>query len=142
MARKATGNKRRTAMSDEHKAALAEGRDQGRVVRRYLEALESHRPKRGRKRSTESMTARLAVIDEQLADADPLRKLQLIQQRMDLETQLGSTNGDGVDLKELETAFVEVASTYGERKGLSYEAWRSVGVAPGVLKAAGIGRGQ
>ncbi|MDQ1502388.1 MAG: hypothetical protein QOD57_115, partial [Actinomycetota bacterium] len=37
-------------MSDEHKQALAEGRDQGRGVRLYLEALEKNRPKRGRKR--------------------------------------------------------------------------------------------
>ena len=28
-------------MSDSHKAALAEGREQGRAVRRYLEALEA-----------------------------------------------------------------------------------------------------
>ena len=34
----------RSTMSDEHKAALAEGRDQGRAVRRYLEALETSRP--------------------------------------------------------------------------------------------------
>ena len=142
MAGKASGNKPRPAMSDEHKAALAEGREQGRVVRRYLEALESHRPKRGRKPSTESMSNRLAIIDEQLADADPLRRLQLVQERMDLEAQLAATNGDGSDLHELEAAFVQVAAAYGERKGITYEAWRSVGVAPGVLKAAGIGRGQ
>jgi hypothetical protein len=42
-------------MSDEHKAALAEGRNQGRAVRRYLEALDAHKPRRGRKRTTESM---------------------------------------------------------------------------------------
>ena len=49
MAKKAaTATKRQRAMSEEHKAALAEGREQGRVVRRYLEALESQRPKRGR----------------------------------------------------------------------------------------------
>lgn len=142
MAGKAAGNKHRPAMSGEHKAALAEGREQGRVVRRYLEALESHRPRRGRKPSTESMSNRLALIDEQLADADPLRRLQLVQERMDLEAQLAAANGDGADLHELEAAFVQVAAAYGERKGITYEAWRSVGVAPGVLKAAGIGRGQ
>ncbi len=32
---------RQRTMSEDHKAALAEGREQGRVVRRYLEALES-----------------------------------------------------------------------------------------------------
>ena len=33
--------RKRTPMSDEHKAALAKGREEGRIVRRYLEALES-----------------------------------------------------------------------------------------------------
>ena len=32
-------------MTDQHKAALAEGRNQGRAVRNYLEALEAHKPK-------------------------------------------------------------------------------------------------
>ena len=61
---------------------------------------------------------------------------------MDLEHELAKSEGDGADLDELEAGFVEVASVYGERKGLTYEAWRSIGVEPRVLKAAGIGRGQ
>ena len=127
-------------MSDEHKAALAEGREQGRVVRRYLEALESHRPKRGRKRTPESIAKRLVAIDEQLGTADALNRLHLVQERLDLERELAGAEGDGVDLDELETAFVAVAAAYGERKGLTYEAWRSIGVEPRILKAAGIGR--
>src|SRR5215211_3438259 len=143
MAKKAAAaTKRQGTMSEEHKAALAEGREQGRVVRRYLEALESHRPRRGRKRTPESITKRLAAIDEQLATADPLNRLHLVQERLDLERELASGEGDGADLDELEAAFVEVAAAYGERKGLTYEAWRSTGVAPRVLKAAGIGRAQ
>jgi hypothetical protein len=142
MAKKAAAaSKRQRSMSDEHKAALAEGRDQGRVVRRYLEALESHRPKRGRKRTPETITKRLGVIEEQLAGADPLSRLHLLQEKMDLERQLAGSGADGADLGELEAAFVEVAAAYGERKGLTYEAWRAIGVEPRVLKAAGIGRG-
>lgn len=38
-------------MSDDHKAALAEGRAQGRAVRAYLEGLEASKPRRGRKRT-------------------------------------------------------------------------------------------
>ena len=140
MAKKAAGKKQARSMSDEHKAALAEGREQGRIVRRYLEALESHRPRRGRKRTTESVSKRLGAIDEQLAVADPLRRLQLVQERMDLEAELATADGEGADLEELEAAFVEVAAAYGRRKGVSYEAWRVVGVAPAVLGAAGITR--
>ena len=143
MAKKAAApKKRQRTMSDDHKAALAEGREQGRVVRRYLEALESHRPKRGRKRTPESITKRLAAIDDQLTTADPLHRLHLVQERLDLERELAASGGDDADLDELEAAFTEVAAAYGERKGLTYEAWRSIGVAPRVLKAAGIGRGQ
>jgi hypothetical protein len=140
MARKAVESKRKSTMSDEHKAALAEGREQGRVVRQYLEALESQQSKRGRKRSTENIAARLGAIDERLTDPDPLRRLQLIQERMDLEAQLGGAQDDGVELDELEAAFVQVAAAYAARKGISYQAWRSVGVAPSVLRAAGIAR--
>ena len=76
-------------MTDTHKAALAEGREQGRVVRRYLEALE---------------------------------------------------NRHTAQVEALETAFIAVAGPYSDRKGLTYAAWRAVGVKPRVLRAAGIAR--
>ena len=128
-------------MSDEHKAALAEGREQGRAVRRYLEALEAHKPRRGRKRSPDSMQKRLAAIEEELATADPLNRVHLSQERIDLQRQL-SVGTEKVDLEGLEGDFVAAAGPYSERKGISYNAWRAVGVEARVLKAAGIGRGQ
>ena len=52
--------RKKTAMSDAHKAALAQGRAAGnRAVRNYLEALEAHKPKRGRKRTPDSIKKRL-----------------------------------------------------------------------------------
>lgn len=128
-------------MSDSHKAALAEGREQGRAVRRYLEALEAHRPKRGRKRTPESVQKRLASIDERLADADALTRLHLVQEKMDLENELSSTD-NAVDLQGLEDDFVAAAAPYGQRKGITYNAWRQAGVDPGVLRRAGIRRGS
>src|SRR5918992_986166 len=94
----------RSPMSDSHKVALAEGREQGRAVRRYLEALEAHKPKRGRKRTPDSMQKRLATIEERLANAAPLTRLHLVQERMDIERQLASGD-NGVDLADLEEAF-------------------------------------
>jgi len=129
-------------MSSEHKAALAEGREQGRVVRRYLEALESHRPKRGRKRTPESVQKRLADIEQRLATADPLSRLHLSQERMDLQQQLAAAGDGTIDISALEDDFIAVAAGYSERKGITYSAWRVAGVEPRVLKAAGIGRGQ
>jgi uncharacterized protein YicC (UPF0701 family) len=127
-------------MSDSHKAALAEGREQGRAVRRYLEALEAHRPKRGRKRTPESVQKRLASIDERLADADALTRLHLVQERMNLESELSSSEST-VDLSALEDEFVAAAAPYGRRKGITYTAWRQAGVDPAVLRRAGIRRG-
>src|SRR5947209_12950556 len=101
----------RTPMSDSHKAALAEGREQGRAVRRYLEALEAHKPRRGRKRTPESIAKRLAAIEQSLPDADPLNRLQLVQERMDLQRQL-ETAGSAVDLQGLEDELVEAAPDY------------------------------
>lgn len=126
-------------MSAEHKAALAEGRNQGRSVRRYLEALDAHKPKRGRKRTADSMRKRLDRIDVELANADPLKRLQLIQERLDLKDELAAS-GEKVDLTGLEAEFVAAAAAYSTRKGISYAAWRELGVEPGVLKRAGISR--
>ena len=143
MARKAVAKtaKSSRSMTDEHKAALAEGRGQGRAVRRYLEALETQRPKRGRRRTAESIQKRLGEIDQRLLTADPLSRLHLTQERMDLEREL-NTGEDDVDLQALEAEFVQAAGGYSQRKGISYQAWRQAGVEARVLKAAGIGRGQ
>jgi hypothetical protein len=126
-------------MSNAHKAALAEGRDQGRAVRRYLEALEAHKPRRGRKRTVESMQKRLKAIGERIDNADPLSRLQLTQERMDLQRELANANIK-VDLSSLEKEFVSAAGPYGQRKGITYAAWRASGVDPGVLRKAGIRR--
>jgi uncharacterized protein YicC (UPF0701 family) len=131
----------RSPMSDSHKAALAEGREQGRAVRRYLEALEAHKPKRGRKRTPESVQKRLATIEERLAEADALTRLHLLQERMNLTNELASAD-DSVDMQAIEDEFVAAAAPYGARKGITYAAWRSMGVDPAVLRRAGIKRGS
>lgn len=130
----------RKEMTDDHKAALAEGRAQGRAVRSYLEALDAHRPKRGRKRTPESMRARLATIESTIDSADPMTRLQLVQERLDLAAAIAAAETT-IDLSSLEEGFVAAAAAYGERKGISYSAWREVGVPAAVLKRAGIGRG-
>jgi hypothetical protein len=126
-------------MSDAHKAALATGRNEGRAVRNYLEALRANKPKRGRKRTAESINQRLASIDKSLANADPIAELRLVQERRDLEVELQSFD-NGVDLAALEAGFVKVAKHYSQRQGISYAAWREVGVPAAVLGRAGIAR--
>ena len=126
-------------MSDSHKAAMAAGRTEGKAVRDYLEALKANKPKRGRKRTIESVRAQLFAVETALASADPIRELQLVQKRMDLVAELASF-GTSTDISALETAFVAVAKSYSERNGISYAAWREIGLDPSVLKAAGITR--
>jgi hypothetical protein len=126
-------------MSDSHKAALAEGRAQGRAVRNYLEAIEAHKPKRGRKRTPDSMTKRLAKIDAEYAEGDQLKRLQLAQERLDLQRELSAAQ-NAVDLSALQAEFEAAAKAYGERKGIGYAAWREVGVPDSVLRSAGISR--
>src|SRR3979411_2983323 len=121
------------------KAALAEGRSQGRAVRNYLEALEAAKPKRGRKRTPDSIKKRLEAIDKALADTDPLKALNLRQERKNLHAELAGM-GDTVDLADVEREFVKAAKSYGERRGISQEVWREAGVPSEVLKKAGISR--
>lgn len=130
---------KKTQMTEEHKQALAVGRAEGRMVRAYLEALESSRPKRGRKRTKESIGRRLERIDAELEAADPLKRLQLTQEQIDLTEELESMD-NGVNMADLEKDFVRVAQGYAERKGITYQAFRQIGVPASVLKRAGITR--
>jgi uncharacterized protein YicC (UPF0701 family) len=127
------------AMSDEHKAALAKGRIEGRVVRDYLEGLRATKPKRGRKRTSETVQKRLDAIESELADATPMDELLLIQERRDLEAEIEAMSNT-IDMESLEAAFVEVAKSYSASKKISYASWRDVGVEASVLKRADISR--
>lgn len=136
MPAKKTAKKNSRQMTDEHKQALAEGRRQGKAVRDYLAALhaESSKP-RGRK-PTQTPDEVQAQID---TEHDPVKRLDLIQKRIDIEERLATEN-DSVDLDALEKEFVASVKPYAERKGISYSALREAGVPAGVLKEAGIAR--
>lgn len=126
-------------MSDEHKAALAKGREQGRKVRDYLAALEQER-RPGRQLDRSTIEQRIAQIQERIdGEPDPAKRVEQIQKRLDLEERLVEL-GDAPDMDALEEGFVDAAKEYSERKGISYPAWREAGVPAAVLKQAGIPR--
>jgi hypothetical protein len=127
-------------MSEAHKEALAKGREAGRAVRDYLTAMEAAKPKRGRKISRDDLEKRLAETKANIVTADPVRRLELVQERIDLESRLAKSGEAGPDLAALEKAFTKHAKAYGESKGISYQAWREIGVTPPLLMAAGITR--
>lgn len=118
--------------------------EQVRVVRRYLSTLDAMRPGRGPKRAADAIANRLLKIDELLISADPIERLHLTQERIDLDAEairLGSGNGE-IDITDLEAEFVKVAKPYGERCGVTFSAWRQVGVEADVLEKAGIVRAR
>jgi hypothetical protein len=127
-------------ITPEHKAAMAAGRAEGRAIKNYLEALESNKPRRGRRRTEESINTRLEKIDAELVGADPMKRLGLIQERLDLLHELEQLRVP-VDMSALEEQFVIAAQGYSERKGISWTAWREVGVPASVLERAGVSRG-
>jgi hypothetical protein len=130
-----------TNLSPAHKAAMATGRSESAAVKRYLDALEQNRPKRGRKRTPDSIKKRIQQVDKELESAESVSRLNLIQERKDLEAELGAIDRK-VDMGDLESGFIGVAASYAERKGISYATWREVGVPAEVLRKAGISRGS
>jgi hypothetical protein len=124
------------AMSKEHKAALAQGRLEARSVKAYLASLGPK--KRGRPVSKDSLQKRISDIDSKLkTEANPLRRLDLMQSRAEAEQTLG-TVGTGPDQEALAADFVKHARAYSDRKGSSYATWREFGVPADVLRKAGI----
>jgi hypothetical protein len=126
-------------MSAEHKEALARGREEGRAVRLYLEAIEEQKPRPGRRRTPESISRRLDAVSAKIEGADALSRLHLLQERSDLEAELARADA-GEEIADLEAKFLKVARSYGERKSIGYSAWRAIGVGADVLEKAGITR--
>lgn len=128
---------KKTQMSNAHKKALAEGRSEGRIIRDYLEVVEATKPRRGRRRTPESIARRLSLITQELKTADPVTKVRLIQERLDLRTELAGMKTKS-EVVAAESKFVKVAKRFSQRNNITFDAWREFGVAPSVLKRAGI----
>ena len=128
------------AMSKEHKAALAQGRRESRAINAYLGALGDRRP--GRPVSVDSLNRQLADVSAKLdKESSPLRRVDLLQKRIDLEDSLSRVQ-TASNMAELEANFVANVAGYSARKGVSYKAWREFGVPAATLKKAGISRGS
>jgi hypothetical protein len=129
-----SAKKTRRTMSDEHKQAIADARRQNQAVRNYLNALTTAKP--AGRRPTTSPEQLQQQID---TEGDPVKRLELIQRRLDLEDRLASEQ-DQPDLETLEAEFVAVAANYASRKDITYTAFRELGVPAAALKQAGIPR--
>lgn len=130
-------------MSEEHKKALAEGRRQARAVKTYLEALNTEAS--SQQADEDSLKERIAQLQIQIDEDEgtigsPVKRVELIQRRLDYEEQLANLE-EAPDLEALENDFKSVVRDYSERKGISYKAWREIGVPASVLRDAGLSRG-
>ncbi|MDA8314855.1 MAG: hypothetical protein M0010_06720 [Actinomycetota bacterium] len=128
----------RGGLTDAHKAQLARGREEARIVRAYLESVDAPKP-RGRRPSPEAVKRQLDRVREQLRGARGVDKLTLLKERRDLEATLGTLR-PAADHNGLEREFVKVARGYSERRGIDYSVWREMGIRPAVLSKAGITR--
>jgi len=128
-------------MSPSHKEALATGRAEGRAVRHYLESLADNHPRRRRRVATEDLELRLSQVERRLPSANPLARLHLAQERINLRATLADAATEAAEgTTAVEDAFVAVARRYSERKGITWSAWRRAGVPAGVLRRAGLRR--
>ena len=126
-------------MSEEHRQANKKARAENRAVSAYLQAIESIQPRPGRRPTKDSMQKQLDEIAATFDSATPLKRIQLIQRRMELEKAL-ETIDDEMDITDLQDEFVQMVGAYSKRKGISYAAWREMGVPVAVLKQGGITR--
>jgi hypothetical protein len=125
-------------MTQSHRTALKVGRERGQIVRRYLKAIESAKPRRGRPVTPEGLRKSIEKIDADLAtEKDPLRKLDLVQSKIKKQKDLEEFESP-IDMVALENEFVGVAKDYNDSKELSPEAWLELGVPRDVLRRAGI----
>lgn len=112
--------------------------DRARIVRRYLSALDAQKPGRSQARTQETLAHRMHQVDTLLLSADPVQRLHLTQERIDLHAEHLRLQSASNDFAELEKAFIRVARSYGERHDITFSAWRQVGVDAGVLARASI----
>ncbi len=127
------------AMTEEHKAALAQGRRESKAIKGYLEAIAVPK-RRGRPVTPEMIEAKIAALDEKVrAERDPLARVDLYQARIDAQAALDAMTAT-VNLDALEVGFTECAASYSERKGITWPAGREAGVSAEVLAASGVRR--
>lgn len=134
MATKKRGPK---VVTDEHKAAMAAGRQNAAAVRAYLDALDERSPKRrGRQVSPEQLQTRLDAANEALPSLGGIKWVEKRQEILDLEARLAEVAAEPEDLSDLEAAFITAAKPWAESKGVSKRVLREAGVPAAVLRQA------
>lgn len=127
----------RGVYDDERKKAIAIGKAQAKIVRRYLELVNM--PKTSSPMTPERLRKRIAQLDSEMQDSsiDVLARLKMAKQQRELIVALAEA-GEVEDLEEVEEAFMQIAADYSEAQGLEWSDWRRLGVKAAVLREAGV----
>jgi hypothetical protein len=105
------------------------------AVAAYLTALRAPKVPA---RSRANLEQRRAQIEQWIAEeSSPIREVELIQQRLDIDAQISQLD-HAARLPELEEAFVNEAASWAKRSGISAAALREAGVPASVLRRAGL----
>jgi hypothetical protein len=108
------------------------------AVAAYLTGLKGPRPSGSSKAKREGLMRRRAQVEQWISEErSPIREVELIQQRLDIDAQLSQLD-QAARLPELEEAFVKVAASWAKRSGITAAALREAGVPASVLKRAGL----
>jgi hypothetical protein len=126
-------------VTDAHKEAMAAGRREAAVVNRYVRILGERKGRQVRI-DTDDLKTRLAEAEARLHSARGVERVVAAQEVRDLRAQLEAAPAADSERAVLEQEFVRIAKRFSERRGITYGAWRDVGVPVEVLERAGISR--
>lgn len=114
------------------------------TINKYLGTLRSS-GRRGPKVTKESLERKLERLNARInsPNVSPARKASAIQDRLDIEQHLASFNeneAESANPEELTDEFKKVVAEYSDSHGITWMAWREMGVPAAVLKDAGLPR--
>ena len=112
-------------------------RKENKIVEAYLIEVE-RKAGQPKGKSPQQLRQELTSLSTLLKTVEGIEKLEILQQRENLYAEMRMAEEGALD--SMEAAFIEVANSYGERKGISYSTWREFGVPKGILEQAGIKR--
>lgn len=111
-------------------------------VKRYLILLGTQR----KKPTPEDMATtrrKLESVEERITRCtDPLVRLGLHQEAIDLQDALTRQEFEEGDFEQIEQEFIERVAEWAKRKRISYEVLRTAGVSAAVLRQAGMKAGD
>lgn len=109
-----------------------------RAVSTYLKSLEQQgSPSRELQKIEEQMNK---VSSAKAKTTDPVRRLKLTQEQIDLRNRKSVAHNSERRRSNAERGFIQHALAFSEANGISFSAWRRMGVPVEVLEAAGIQR--